>query len=281
MAVERVNQLNYSFVGLSGDSKPTTGVPAGARFLELDTAKVYAYDGVSAWSQISGAGATIGSVTGNVASGATDSGNPIKVGGVASTSQPSAASNGQRKDLWVTLDGALIMGGILVSDADGMTSGTGYIARSNTQAALAQAVRYWLFNESNWDRPRNNTQGTFQAQTNDSVATLTSSDITNYNGRSLRLIISFTDKKGTVDFTPKVQGKSKGGSYYDIWTAAAAVSAASVVVYDLNPFAVATANGVTESKICQIPRVFRVVLTYNGAGAGNSFDILGEYELGL
>ena len=160
-------------------------------------------------------------------------------------------------------------------------------SRVPTQAAIGDAVAAnypiaasnYVYNGTTFDRLRGSISGTSNAQTANSVATVTGSDIVNYNGKALRLIITFADKQGTVDFTPKVQGKTAGGTYYDIWTAAAAVSANSVVVYDISPYAVSTATGVTESKIAIVPRTFRVVLTYNGAGAGNSFDILGEYEL--
>jgi hypothetical protein len=57
---------------------------------------------------------TAANTTGNVASGATDSGNPLKIGGVASTGLPTAVTAGQRVNAWFTTNGAQV-----VSDADG------------------------------------------------------------------------------------------------------------------------------------------------------------------
>jgi hypothetical protein len=57
---------------------------------------------------------TAAGVTGNVASAATDSGNPVKIGGVASTGLPTAVTAGQRVNAWFTTNGAQV-----VSDADG------------------------------------------------------------------------------------------------------------------------------------------------------------------
>ena len=38
---------NQDMCGLSTDTKPTTGVPNGAVFIEMDTKKMYAYDEAS------------------------------------------------------------------------------------------------------------------------------------------------------------------------------------------------------------------------------------------
>jgi hypothetical protein len=47
MAVKLITSTNR-YQGLSGDSKPTTGVPAGSTFYELDTGNTYIFDG-SSW----------------------------------------------------------------------------------------------------------------------------------------------------------------------------------------------------------------------------------------
>ena len=182
----------------------------------------------------------------------------------------------------MTRQGSVIIAPPGVTNSDtGIASAGSLVGADGNSNFLGVAAMLYDEVSARWQRQRNNISGTAIAQTADSIATVTGSDITSHNGRLLRLIITFADKQGTVTFTPKLQGKTAGGTYYDSWTAAAAVSANSVVVYDISPYAVSTANGVTESKIAQVPRVFRVVLTYSGAGAGNSFDILGEYELGV
>ncbi len=113
-----------------------------------------------------------------------------------------------------------------------------------------------------------------------SFATRNSQDYKNSYGRGLNLIVTLANKAGTVGFTPKVQGKTPAGVYYDLWTAAAELLANGVAVYQLTPEEVATATGVTESKIALLPAVFRVVLELTtGAGDGNEFDTLVEADV--
>lgn len=50
MTVTRVTAIHH-YVGVAGDTKPTTGVPAGSRFIERDTGHEFIYDG-SAWGQL-------------------------------------------------------------------------------------------------------------------------------------------------------------------------------------------------------------------------------------
>jgi hypothetical protein len=48
MSITTISNVNH-YVGESGDSKPTTGVPAGSRFFESDTGDTYLFDGGSTW----------------------------------------------------------------------------------------------------------------------------------------------------------------------------------------------------------------------------------------
>jgi hypothetical protein len=53
MAVARYDGANpapHRYVGTSGDTKPTTGVPPGSTFIERDTGLEFIYDG-TAWGQ--------------------------------------------------------------------------------------------------------------------------------------------------------------------------------------------------------------------------------------
>src|SRR5438105_4313851 len=71
-------------------------------------------------------------VTGNVASGATDSGNPVKIGGVFNTTQPTV-TNGQRVDSQATARGSLLISaGVDGSIINGTNStGTNILAVGN------------------------------------------------------------------------------------------------------------------------------------------------------
>lgn len=100
-------------------------------------------------------------VVGSIAARATDSGKPVKVGGVYNTS-PTAATVGQRQDLWVGSGGQAIVGVIKVTDSDAWPNnltafmpdpgavGTGNILITGTHG----------FNGTTWDRIRANTTGT-------------------------------------------------------------------------------------------------------------------------
>lgn len=92
-------------------------------------------------------------VVGNVASDATDSGNPSKVAGVVSTTAPSAATSGQRKNLWVTANGATVMGAVATTGGDGVNNGNmstyaNLAGTSATQLLVAPST----FNGTTWDR---------------------------------------------------------------------------------------------------------------------------------
>jgi hypothetical protein len=99
-------------------------------------------------------------VVGSVASGTTDSGNPVKVGGVYRTVL-STLTNGQRGDVAVTDGGAVIsaMGLRQITGADGLsnTSSIGYpismLGASSPATALAGlSIAPLVFNGSTWDR---------------------------------------------------------------------------------------------------------------------------------
>lgn len=105
-----------------------------------------------------------------------------------------------------------------------------------------------------------------------SIATRTSAAFKNRGAKSLILTVVVANKAGTVTFTPIVQMELPNGAWVTIWTAAAALSANGTAVYELNRDTVATASGITESKVVALPLNLRVGLTYSGAGAGNSFD---------
>lgn len=49
MAVTRIS-TPHEYVGLAADTKPTSGVPAGSRFIERDTGHEFIWDG-TAWGQ--------------------------------------------------------------------------------------------------------------------------------------------------------------------------------------------------------------------------------------
>lgn len=123
------------------------------------------------------------------------------------------------------------------------------------------------------------------ALTANSIATVTGDLLTDLGkyGRSMILTVVLADKQGTVTFTPKIQKLLKDGStYVDYWIAAAALSANGSYNYVIGRDAATMTGGslgIVEARNIPLPRDFRVVLTYSGAGSGNSFDCYAEGEV--
>lgn len=102
----------------------------------------------------SSVGGGTSAVTGNVASGATDSGNPVKVGGVYLSALPTY-TNGQRGDLLLSARGALAICGFGAAGADGVANTTlGFMYVQNNTAGYLSATANYVFNGTSWDRDR-------------------------------------------------------------------------------------------------------------------------------
>ena len=140
MTVVRTTTI-HTYLGLNADTKPTTNVPAGSRFWETDTGDWYQYDG-SAWTVESAAVSISGGFAGDVAHDAVDSGNPVKIGGKATSniSGESAVGADDRIDAAFTTKGAqIIAGGALLGDAQAGTY-TSFPNEATSEAPLASGV---------------------------------------------------------------------------------------------------------------------------------------------
>lgn len=99
--------------------------------------------------------------TGNIASGGTDSGNPVKVAGVYNSTLPTFTT-GQRGDLQVGSRGALLVQIMSPDTTTSPSSGT-----NSSDALTASAVGLvgrsfgYNFNGSTWDRLRGDTNGVY------------------------------------------------------------------------------------------------------------------------
>lgn len=195
---------------------------------------------------------------GNVASAATDSGNPVKIGGVGRTATITPVTNGQRVDLSLTPIGAMIVAGTYdgSSGADARPGIIGVTRRDSggiSEAPVGLIVAGQLLNGTTWDRARNNEAATLLASAA-RTALASSADQVNYNGRGIMVVVNVTAEAGTTTLTLTIQGKDPVSSnYFDL--------IAGVVVY----------NAATDT-----PTVTRAVLVYPGAlvadaiGAGNA-----------
>lgn len=102
------------------------------------------------------AGTDAQQVQGNAAHDAVDSGNPVKVGGVADTTRTAVAA-GDRTDLKTDLNSnlfaRLVLGAGAGSDGDS-NSALGFGTQTSGTTSVKVAVAQWEFNGTSWDRQR-------------------------------------------------------------------------------------------------------------------------------
>jgi len=93
---------------------------------------------------------------GNVAPGATDSGNPVKVGGLANNALPTGVSAGQRVNAWFGLNGQQITAPNtnIAALADNATNSVYLIADYAGNSAASRSYPF-SFNSIGWDKNRN------------------------------------------------------------------------------------------------------------------------------
>jgi hypothetical protein len=109
---------------------------------------------VAALAAISGTGTASQQIQGNAASGATDAGNPVKVGGVYNSTRPTL-TNGQRGDLQVGTRGSL---NVSLFNED--TTASPAIAQASADDVAATVIGLttrafgYAFDGTTWDRRR-------------------------------------------------------------------------------------------------------------------------------
>lgn len=98
---------------------------------------------------------------GNVANGATNSGNPLGIGGVAGFTRPTPVTAGQRVFTWHGLDGALVIAAAsrtaITDNYNNSTIGAIAMPDGINVGPLANANMY--FNSVSWDKARGDTNG--------------------------------------------------------------------------------------------------------------------------
>lgn len=100
-----------------------------------------------------GAGGGASTVTGNVASGVADAGNPVKVGGLASTTAPTAVANNQRVNAWYGVNGTAV---VSLTNAAGTTTDAATARKSQDPAGnlVIAGFASHLHNGATWDQRR-------------------------------------------------------------------------------------------------------------------------------
>lgn len=206
-------------------------------------------------------------VGGNVASGSADSGNPIKVGARYNATEPTYL-DGQRTDLQADSRGNLLTAisrgnGQAVAGVDSPQDATG-----STNGLFV--IDYPLtFNGTSYDRMRGNTTAALIAA--GTANTQTNKAITNYNARSLAVILNVTVATvATLVLT--ITGTTASGYTYTILTGASLVTTGTTV-YRVAPGLTAVTN-LTASDL--VPRNVLVTVTITGTVA---YGV--DYELSL
>lgn len=109
-----------------------------------------------------GTGASANEIQGNAASGATDTGNPVKTGGISRTTQPTL-TDGQRGDTQLDTRGNTKVTLMANNSTNGVsvlaTSGDG-LATSSTANHLAVSAKQYVFNGTSYDRMAGDTIAT-------------------------------------------------------------------------------------------------------------------------
>lgn len=199
-------------------------------------------------------------VGGAAAHDAVVAGNPVLVGAVANASAPVAVADGDAVRVWAGRSGSVVIaagGGTL---GDGNAATFAITDTGSTGRPLATAGFSW--SGSAFDRTRGNVDATALASAARTTTT-SSSDLTNYNGRGVHVVLDMT-AVGTGSVTLAIEGKDAvSGKYYAILTGAA-VTTNSTNRYTVYPGATVAAN-VSASDV--IPRVWRVTVTANNANS--------------
>jgi hypothetical protein len=216
------------------------------------------------WVPVNGDGTNGSYVQGSVASGVADAGNPVKVGGVVTTTF-SGFSVGTRQNILLNTQGLVATavyggsGGQFATGSPGDATAYG----GGNSAGIVVATQE-MYNGTNFDRMRNNVDtAALVTLTTAGAGTTNSTDQTNYNGRGLQIGVNITAVSGGQTLTIHVQGKDvASGTYYDILVSAAlaAVAFTQLTVY---PGGITTANVATPQPL---PRTWRVQAVVAGAG---------------
>ena len=90
---------------------------------------------------------------GNIAHDAVDSGNPVKIGGYASSASPAVVAAGDRVDQWYSLRGALVIAAHAASGADGQSTVINLLDAADGSAYLLGTLPH-LFTGAGEDRER-------------------------------------------------------------------------------------------------------------------------------
>ena len=158
---------------------------------------------------------------------------------------------------------------------------SGVDAQANNWFGIDSAAHPFLFNETTWDRGRNNTEITVLASGTRS-ASASSADLTNYNARGVMFMVDITAR--TVGATPRItvglQWKDLESGSYDILFQQTAfdptVGARDYVVY---PGMIDTDTRMVFETGLPLPRVWRVQVLFVADVTNLTYSVGASYIL--
>lgn len=160
IAVDTVGTLEYGVVkidmGTAGASNPFSGTLPELTNLVGGTISSLANLAKGTVTRLE-----LGTVTGEIAAGTTDSGNPVKVGGVNRTTLPTL-TDGQRGDLQLSTRGAVYTVLKVENSTTAMANradNADAVGTSTTSNNLGVSSRNTVFNGTSWDRMSGDTTG--------------------------------------------------------------------------------------------------------------------------
>ena len=213
--------------------------------------------------------------SGDVASGATDSGNPVKVGGKYNATLPTL-TDGQRGDVQVDIKSIAMVNMQLNAGSNTRVQMASANALSDGAGSGLGAVGVDIFNGTTWDRQRSNVAATGLASAARTASTQTA-DQTNYNGRGAQVILDVTatpNDAQTLQIT--IEAKDPVTSKYVQMAAFTALVASAIgatattatYIYTVYPGAAETiAAAAHELQALPLPRTWRVNVLHSSSGS--------------
>jgi hypothetical protein len=166
VSLQQLNVSNNTYTTLVSATAQANYVPAASRYIRLRVSTYVSgtLNAVASLRQLNLDPSLINingtvTTTGNVAAGTTDTGNPIKIGGVATSTVPTAVTVGQRVNAAYSLYGAAAVAGASITASDASSNG---IVSLPDMAGVARnlSVASFVFNGTAWDRVRGDVNGT-------------------------------------------------------------------------------------------------------------------------
>jgi len=161
--------------------------------------------------------------------------------------------------------------------ADGDSNTLSMVGLSDGNAADYKVFQM-AFNGATWDRQRGNEDVTILASAA-RTATVSSSDLTNYNARGISITIDVTVDGAAASVTPTIEVKDAlSGKYETVMalTAVASVITTTVLIYPSS--LTAAANDIVQVLSAPLQRTWRVTMTHADADS-ITYSVGGSYIL--